>query len=405
MATTHISQVILKVASRCNLNCAYCYVYNMADSTWKSRPPIMSDEIFEATLERIRSNCRDFAPEDEFRIAFHGGEPCLIGVERFDRWCSRAREVLEGVVTPRLVIQTNGTLLDPLWAEVFSKHEVTVGISMDGPKQIHDLLRVDHKGQGSYDQVKRGIKVLQDLHVTFGVACVIPLGSDPLVVHRHFLELGCHSITYLLPHVTHDTVGPIRQLYGDTPCADFLVPIFDDWWFNGTMSVRVGDLYNMARIIMGGRSEIETLGNNPPLYVFIESDGEMEGLDNLRACGDGIARINLNVRDADFEEILQTRTMHGPAIFQGMPLPQGCRACPERDSCGGGYLPHRYSAANDFDNPSVWCADLLKLFAHLRCRMGITIEQTRDRRQALQAAAAVASGQDLAASKLMQLSL
>jgi uncharacterized protein len=121
----------------------------------------------------------------------------------------------------------------------------------------------------------------------------------------------------------------------------------------------------------------------------------MEGLDNLRACADGIARINLNVRDADFDEIFETLTMHGPAIFQGMPLPHGCRDCPERTTCGGGYLPHRYSSARKFDNPSVWCTDLLKMFSHVRGRMGVTVDQTHHRRLALESAAA-ASRRDLA---------
>jgi uncharacterized protein len=120
------------------------------------------------------------------------------------------------------------------------------------------------------------------------------------------------------------------------------------------------------------------------LYVFIETDGEMEGLDNLRACADGMARIDLNVRHDDFQEIVHTATMHGTAIYQGMPLPSGCRACPERKTCAGGYLPHRYSAARGFDNPSVWCADLLKLFTHIRLRLGVTVEETDARRQALQ---------------------
>jgi uncharacterized protein len=390
-ATTQITQVILKVASRCNLDCSYCYVYNMADSTWENRPPVMSDETFQAALERIRRHCSIFGRQEHLRIAFHGGEPCLIGVKRFDRWCTSARKLLQDTVTLHLVIQTNGTLLDAAWAEAFLKHEVSVGISMDGPQELHDVFRIDHRGRGSYDRVERGIKILQENHIPFGVLCVIPLGSDPLVVHHHFVKLGCNSITYLMPHFTHDTIAPIRQLYGATPCADFLIPIFDDWWFNSTMSVRIGDLWNIARIIMGGNSQIETLGNEPPLYVFIEADGEIEGLDTLRACGEGIAKINLNVRDSDFHEILQTNTLHRRAIFQGMPLPNGCRACPERDSCGGGHLPHRYSRARGFDNPSVWCADLLKLFSHLRLRLGVQIEETYMRRQALRRDAVAAS--------------
>lgn len=349
----------------------------------------MSDEIFETALERMSRHCY-LTGQNHLRIAFHGGEPCLIGVKRFDTWCMRARHVLQGVGTVDLVIQTNGTLVDEAWAEVFRRHQLTVGISMDGPKQLHDVFRVDHKGRGSYDQVERGLKVLQDAHVPYSVLAVIPLGSDPLTVHRHFLALGCTKITYLLPHFTHDTIAPIRQRYGATPCADFLIPIFDDWWINCTMDISIADLRNMARIILGGRSRIETFGNEPPSYVFVETDGEIEGLDNLRVCKEGITKINLNVRDADFQEILNSNTMHRTAIFQGMPLPQACHACSERDTCAGGYLPHRYSSTRGFDNPSVWCADLLKLFSHLRLRLGVTVEETYMRRQALECGAVAA---------------
>jgi uncharacterized protein len=380
----YVGQAILKVASRCNLNCSYCYVYNMADSTWKMRPALMSNEVFEATLERIAQQCHA-THQNQFRIAFHGGEPCLIGPDTFDAWCGRAREVLGEIVPLSLVMQTNGTLLDARWIDLFLKHRVSIGISMDGPKEIHDAVRVDHREQGSYERVERGVKLLQEANVPHGVGCVIPLGADPLTVHHHFLQLGCTEITYLMPHYTHDTIAPIRQRYGATPCADFLVPIFDDWWFESTLEVQIDDLKNVARVIMGGRSHSEAIGNDPPCYVFVEPDGEMAGLDNLRACCDGLSRIKLNVRQSDFFDLLRTETMHSQAIFEGMPLAQVCRSCPEGKTCGGGYLPHRYSSARGFDNPSVWCADLLKLFAHVRARLDVSVEETDERRQALAA--------------------
>ena len=380
-SAAYITLLVLKVASRCNLNCSYCYVYNKGDSTWKGRPEIMPDAIFEATLERLRRHFL-LTHQRKILIAFHGGEPCLIGAKKFGAWCTRTREALEGTEV-RLAIQTNATLLNEDWVEVFQKHRVEVGISMDGPRELHDVYRIDRHGQGSHDHVVRGLKLLQRGNVEYGILCVIPLGSDPLTVHRHFLELGCKSITYLLPHFTHDNIAPIRRFHGQTPCADFLIPIFDDWWFNGTLEVSIGDLRNMARIILGGDSTIETFGNLPPLYAFVETDGEIEGLDSLRVCKEGIAKTNLNVRDSDFVQILESKTMHGEAMFQGMPLPESCRGCPERDTCAGGYLPHRYSSARGFDNPSVWCADILKLFGHLRLRLGVTVEETYLRRREL----------------------
>lgn len=380
-----IGSVILKVASRCNLDCSYCYVYHSADSAWKRRPAMMPEDVFEAALERTRRHCL-FTGQRHVHVAFHGGEPCLIGAERFDRWCARVREVLRGVEVVTIGIQTNGTLIDAAWAAAFRKHDVHVGLSSDGPKELHDAFRVDHTGAGSYDRVERGRAVLAAAGVGYEILCVIPLGADPLSVHRHFLSTGCKKVTYLLPDYTHDSIGPVRERYGPTPCADFLLPVFDDWWFNGTLDMRIGDLWNFARVVMGGSSKIETVGNRAPRYVFIEADGDIEGLDVLKVCEDGMSASRLNVMTDDLRAIADGGTMHAAAIFEGMPLPSGCGACVERDTCAGGYLPHRYARATGFDNRSVWCADLLAIFTHIRGRLGVSAGETAARKAALQAA-------------------
>jgi uncharacterized protein len=341
----------------------------------------MSDEIFDATIRRLRQHC-ELTGQRQARLGFHGGEPCLVGVERFSRWCGKTREALGGIDL-HINIQTNGTLLNEDWIKAFMEHDVEVGISIDGPKKVHDVSRVDLKGWGSYDRVIRGLSLLKLAKIRHGVLCVIPLGADPLAVHRHFVELGCPRVTYILPDFTHDTIQEVRKRYGETPCGDFLIQVFDEWWFNGTLEIHVADLWNVARVILGGDSIIETIGNRPPAYVFVETDGEMEGLDSLRVCKEGASQIGLNVLSAGFHEIVSVYGMHGTAIFRGMPLPGACRGCAEEGTCAGGYLPHRYSAAGAFDNPSVWCADMLKLFAHLRLRLGVTPEETRARRQEL----------------------
>jgi uncharacterized protein len=382
-ADNRLYQYILKVAARCNLNCTYCYVFNKGDSTWKQRPPIMSDTAFTATLERIRRHCL-FAGQKSVKVLFHGGEPTLVGTQRFDSWCEEARKTLEDVAEVRFSLQTNGTLLNDEWAKVLLKHNVFIGISMDGPKRIHDRFRVDHKGQGSYERVERGLSVLREAKIPFGILTVIPFGAaDPVSIHRHFVSLGTKSVGYLLPDFTHDTIAPIRQRYGLTPCADFLIPIFDEWWFNGTPDFDIREFREIARLIMGGRHTIDFLGNDPAHYVVVETDGEIEGLDCLRVCEEGMTKTGLNVMDADFRDIERASAFHARAMFEGKELPQACRSCPERDICGGGYLPHRYSRDRGFDNPSVWCADLLRLFAHIRHRLGVSVEQTQLCREAL----------------------
>src|ERR1700729_165832 len=98
----------------------------------------------------------------------------------------------------------------------------------------------------------------------------------------------------------------------------------------------------------------------------------------------------LNVHDADFSEIAAASPFHA-RVMAGLPLPTGCRACPERETCAGGHLPNRYSRTRGFDNPSVWCADLLALFGHVRERMGISHEETAARRARLDSMRAAAT--------------
>ena len=317
-------------------------------------------------------------------IAFHGGEPCLIGAEQFNSWCTESRRSLSGVAEVEFSIQTNGTVLDSDWIDVFRLHHVTVGVSMDGPQEIHDVFRVDHQGRGSYEAVERGLRLLEREGIPFGVFTVIPLGEDPLRVHRHFVGLGCDYISYLLPDYTHDTIAPVRKKFGSSPCADFLIPVFDDWCLTGALDVRIRDFWNIGRIILGGMSSFETFGNLPAPYVVVEADGSIEGPDVLRVCENGLASTGLNVYENDFCEVADSNSLHRAIIFEGMKLPHGCQLCIERETCGGGYLPHRYSLAQGFDNPSVWCVDILKLFRHIRDRLGVSPEETQARRAALQ---------------------
>jgi uncharacterized protein len=375
-------QFILKIASRCNLNCAYCYVYNKGDSSWRERPAFMTRKVFDAAVERIRRHCLQ-SGQDAVRVTFHGGEPTLVGARRFTALCEHAHARIDPVCRLELALQTNGTLIDDEWVAAIRDHEVAVGVSLDGPPDVHDALRVDHKSRGSYVNAVRGLKLIQDADVPLHVLCVIQLGADGLRVHEHLLALGVKRINYLLPDFTHEDIAAVRQRYGATPVADFLLPVLQDWWVRGLLDVRVSPFTDMARLILGGDTYIDLFGNRPYQYVFVEADGSIEGLDVLRICDAGLARVGLDVHFDDFAAIAAASPLQRRVMFEGPTRPRDCAGCVEGDTCGGGYLPHRYSAARQFDNRSVWCRDLLALFGRLRELAGIGPDETERRRRAL----------------------
>ena len=165
-------QFVLKTASRCNLNCSYCYVYNKGNDSWRGRPALMPDRVFAASVQRIRRYC-ERSGQHTVSVSFHGGEPCLIGPERFAQRCGRLRRELGDRDRLRLVLQTNGTLLNDEWAEVIKAYNVDVGVSVDGAQDVHDAHRVDHGGRGSYRRVRRGLAALTEADVPFSILSVI----------------------------------------------------------------------------------------------------------------------------------------------------------------------------------------------------------------------------------------
>ncbi len=390
-------QFVLKVASRCNLNCSYCYVYNKGDSTWRSRSSVMPADVLTAAAGRIRRYCES-SGQTAVRIVFHGGEPCLVGPERLKAWCQELRTALRGVASARFSIQTNGTLVDSAWIDVFRDEDIQVGVSIDGPAPIHDAFRVDHEGRGSHAAVEEGVRRLVAAGLSPQVLAVIRLRGDGLRAYEYFRGLGVRRINFLLPDDSHDTRGSGVLRDGATPAADFLAPIVERWCLTDWEEIDVPLLRQIAELVLGGSSSCDLFGNDPLGLVFVEADGEIEGLDVLRVCGNGTAAAGLSVLRDDFDRIAEASPLHGRVIFEGLALPSACGQCPERNTCGGGYLPHRFSKERGFDNASIWCADILRLFGTMRALLAVSVAETASRRAFLGRLAAQRALSGIAAS-------
>ena len=363
---TEIKGLVVKIAQRCNLNCSYCYMYQHADQTWRRRPPFMSEETFGHLLTRVEEYC-DGRPGREMNFIFHGGEPMLMDPRQFDRLVSMAMERLKGRLS--LGMQTNGTLVTDEWIEVLKRHDLRVGVSLDGPPELHDLVRIDHAGRGSYSQAVQGMRKLQENRVFSCVLTVINPGQSGLEIYRHIRSLGVRNMNFLLPDVTHDSRRQFYPDFGATPISDYLIPIFDDWFDEDDPNVMIRLFHSIITYLMGGTANFEALGNHCENYLVIDTDGNIQANDALKVCDDGISESGLNVAQHGFDDLHLGLPLVNRLVHEGLSLSAQCQACAERDVCGGGAVTTRYAKANGFDNPSVWCADMLALIAHIRARV------------------------------------
>ncbi len=357
---------IVKIHSRCDLACDYCYMYEMADQSWRERPRRMSTDTAEQTAARIGTHARSHEMTD-LALILHGGEPLLAGHELIWRLTTATRKHSGPDVHVNVHVQTNAVGLTEFYLRLFAELDIKVGVSLDGSAEAHDRHRRFASGRGSHAAVTAGLaRLLQDefRHLFSGLLCTIDLYSDPVETYEALLAFDPPRIDFLLPHGTWDAPPPGRTSdSADTPYADWLIRVFDRWYRSPRTDVRL--FSEIMRLILGGTSSGEALGLAPARMVVIETDGWIEQTDNLKAAYHGASVTGLHVSRDPFDAALMLPGVVARQIgIHG--LSAICRACPVHRVCGGGMYTHRYRSGSGFANPSVYCPDLIKLIAHIQ---------------------------------------
>lgn len=365
-----LSEFIFKVQSRCNLNCDYCYVYHLADSSWRQQPNRMSERTVRAAAARIAEHAARHGLE-QVSISMHGGEPLLCGHDYLQRFISIMREHL-GHLRIRFSLQTNGVLLDDAMADFLVRAQVCVGVSLDGDEAANDLHRRFRNGRSSHQAACAGVRIMlrPEHRAAFGgVLCTIQLPADPLRVWHSMLELGTPQVDFLLPHGTW-TNPPPGLLPGDeaTPYADWLMPIFDDWFGAPVKQAGVRIFEDVINLLLGGRISYESFGLRPVGLLVVETDGSYEQVDSLKAAYEGAAATGLNAFDHSLDDVLALPAVTARQIGADA-LSDTCRRCRFADVCGGGLYSHRYRPGTGFLNPSVYCPDLYAFISHVEQRV------------------------------------
>ena len=356
--------LLLKLASRCNINCSYCYWFR--DPSVYERPALLTPEAEVALLQRLSEHVSSHQLA-KFSILFHGGEPLLLGKARLARLLERLRS-LEQDLDFELVLRitTNGVLLDDEWAKLLLGQDVGVTVSLDGPAEIHDRARRDFRANGTHARVVRAIQTLRAHGVDPGVLAVCDPASDPVALAAYFVdELGV-DFDILVPDATHE----------DSPAsiAAFYRGLFDVWYDKyADRGVEVRFLSSVVKGLLGLASRSESIGYGQITTMTMLTDGSLEALDILRTSRLPITAGNLNVATHSLDAI-NDDPVWSEVREASVNLAAVCEACEYRQACGGGHIASRYSHARRFDNPSVYCDDYKSILGHVWERMSNDLE-------------------------------
>ena len=360
----------------CNLDCTYCFYLEKENLYPDTRHWAMAPGVLERYIQQYIAA----QPMDEVHFAWQGGEPTLLGVDFF-RTVVGLEQKYAGGKTIHNALQTNGTLLDDDWGQFLADHKFLVGISIDGPREIHDRYRVDKGSAPTFDRVMRGLNKLKEHNVEFNTLTVVNRHNSqyPLEVYRFLKEIGSGFIQ-LIPVVERQAAEPGSDgLVLIQPSFDrsaevtdwsvepleygrFLAKIFDEWVKKDVGRTFV-QLFDVA---------LESwLGLDASLCVFRKTCGSalaMEHTGDLYSCDHFVyPEHNLgNLMKTDLEQMTGSAQQEKFGRDKLDSLPRMCRQCDVRFACNGECPKHRFLKTPEGEaGLNYLCAGYKHFFHHI----------------------------------------
>jgi uncharacterized protein len=369
-------QIFVKPAGAvCNLDCKYCY-YSDKRSLY---PDAGALRMTESLLEEFIVQQIELTSGPETVFSWHGGEPTTLGVDFFRLAAELQRKHRPAGWIIRNGIQTNGVLLDEEWCRFLAAERWRVGVSLDGPAELHDPYRVNKGGQPTHRQAMRGYDLLRRHEVSADIVCTVHNLNvrHPLTVYRFFREIGCQFLGFL-PVVEHapespEGIGPFTssaEAYGA-----FLCRIFDEWFERDTARIAVQSFEEAARPALGLEHSLcvfrETCGQVP----VIEHNGDFFPCDHFV---DREHRLG-NIHATPLAELLDSPALCAFGDVKRDSLPRYCRDCEVLAMCNGGCPKYRFIRTPDGEpGLNYLCAGLKRFFLHSREPLARMVAQGRE---------------------------
>jgi uncharacterized protein len=361
-----LDTVLLKVTSRCNINCSYCYVYHHGDTSWQRLPKHMSLSTVEDVLRQLAALYED--QKHPFAVVLHGGEPLLLPrnilnvllqglADRLPAVCSRA-------------IQTNGVLIDDSLLELCLRTNTTLSVSIDGPADVNDTFRIAFNGEGTYERVVAGIDRIrrhpQANCIFTGALCVVDPHSNARRVYDFFKSLAVPSVDFLFKDGNHAKLPPGKMAADSTEYGCWLAAVWD-CYISDPDPPRIRVLDDFCRLLLGGGNVKEGCGEIPYGIAVIDTDGTVTKNDTLKSAFDGADRFDRawSVSNCRLSEIASSREFIEYSELQ-RPTSPVCKTCSLLSICGGGMPLSRWHPQTGLANPSIYCADYKMVINHIQ---------------------------------------
>jgi uncharacterized protein len=360
----------------CNLDCKYCFYLEKENLYPKKAGWAMPDEVLETYVRQYieAQNVRTVS------FAWQGGEPTLLGADYFRRVVELQKKYANGKDIEN-AFQTNGIILDDEWGEFLAENKFLVGLSIDGPRELHDCYRVDKGGQPTFDRVMRGLGYLKKHGVEFNTLTVVHKKNSqhPLQVYRFLKEVGSGFIQFI-PIVERiaekpDSSGLVLIGPGATQRAtvsswsvepvqygNFLCAIFDEWVRSdvGQYFVQMFDVALESWVGMGQSLCVfrETCG----AALAIEHNGDVYSCDHYVYPENKLG----NIIHQPLESMVRAPQQQKFGLDKRDTLPRYCRECEVRFACNGECPKHRFIRAPDGEEGlNYLCAGYKMFFKHV----------------------------------------
>jgi uncharacterized protein len=320
------------IGSLCNLSCDYCY-YLKKQSLYPDEDSFrMADDVLEEFIVQHIEAC----PDQVIPFSWHGGEPTLLGLDYFQKIVQLQRkhrppdrQIING-------IQTNGTLIDEAWCRFLASERFAVGLSLDGPQEMHDSHRLTKGGKPTHTQAMRGYELLRMHRIACDILCVVHANNvnHPIEVYRFFKQIRATQIGFLpLVESRADIDGSVSPLSVPSEAfGAFLCAIFDEWMSEDIGQVNIQIFEESARAALGQEHTLcifkKTCGDVP----VIEHNGDFFSCDHFVDRQHHLG----NIRESRLADLIESPTQRAFGQAKWDTLPRYCMECDVLSLCNGG---------------------------------------------------------------------